>query len=203
MNIDPNHLKKILSEQPEKSGKPCPPIPGIPGNAAQPAAVLMPLVQEGGVWNLIFIKRTVQVNDSHSGQIAFPGGRVEKSDLSYESAALRESHEELGIHPSDVDILGKACPILTVTDYEIHPFPGILPWPYRMILSEEEVVKTILIPLQWLADPKNRQIKSWRSRSQPGMDYPVIFYDEYEGEILWGATAQIVSDFLNLIQSTA
>jgi len=89
-----------------------------------------------------------------------------------------------------------------VTDYEVTPFAGLLPWPYDLKLSTEEVEKTILIPIDWLADPDNHQVKSWESPFGPGKRIPVVFFNEFAGEILWGVTAQIVVDFLDLLQNT-
>jgi hypothetical protein len=94
-----------------------------------------------------------------------------------------------------VEILGQSCPVTTVTDYKVTPFVGILPWPYPLKLSKIEVEKTILIPIDWLIDPQNYQIKIWEG-------IPVIFFKEYLGELLWGVTAQIVLDFLELIKLT-
>ena len=199
MNIKIDQLKKLLISHQGPVEIPCPPLPGIEEGKAQPAAVLMPLINDGGTWKFIFIKRTTSENDSHSGQIAFPGGRVEAADPSPEYAALREAEEEIGIQPEHVEILGKGCSIITVTDYQIHPYLGVVTWPYRLKLSPDEVVKIILIPLDWLADPSNYEVRRWQSRSNPGQEYPVIFFDEFEGEVLWGATAQIVSDFLSLL----
>ncbi len=201
MKIEINQLKQLLDQPSGTSEVPCPPLPGVDDNTKRPAAVLMPLINDGGIWKLIFIKRTTKETDSHSGQIAFPGGRVDPEDPSYAYAALREAEEELGIQPEDVEMIGKTCPTITVTDYEIHPFLGQVPWPYPLALSRDEVVKTILIPLDWLGDDNNYQTRFWESRSRPGRVYPVIFFNEYEGEILWGATAQIVSDFLKLLQT--
>jgi len=125
---------------------------------------------------------------------------------------LREAQEEIGVNPADVEILGQSCSITTVTDYEVspyagllpwpYPYAGILPWPYELTLSTEEVEKTILIPFDWLVDPDNRQVKSWETPFGPGVELPVVFFKEFAGEILWGVTAQIVVDFLDLIQNT-
>lgn len=200
MSFYPEWIRGQLLKTQNQDPKNCPPLHGINGDLTQPAAVLIPLVQEDGIWKLLFIKRTLHKNDPHGGQIAFPGGRMEKEDSSLLDTALREAREEIGLSPNDVEVLGKSCLITTVTDYKINPYVGILPWPYPLVLSLDEVEKTFLIPLDWLIDPAHRQTRSWQSRSTPGKNLPVIFFNEFEGEILWGATAQIVSDFLELIE---
>jgi 8-oxo-dGTP pyrophosphatase MutT (NUDIX family) len=200
MNLDPAKIRLHLEKTQAPSARTCPPLPGIKHRKVQSAAVLMPLVQDGSEWKLLFIKRTHHEHDRHSGQIAFPGGRADMNDPSLLSTALREAKEEIGVDPKDVEILGRSCSITTVTDYEVNPFVGLLPWPYQLELSLDEVVKTLLIPIDWLIDPQNYKTRSWQSRSAPGRDYPVIFYEEYKGEILWGATAQIVMDFLELTE---
>jgi 8-oxo-dGTP pyrophosphatase MutT (NUDIX family) len=174
------------------------PVPGHWSNP-EPAAVLIPLVKEDERWNLLFIKRTHHPEDRHSGQIAFPGGRADITDQTLLKTALRETREEIGIDPEDVEILGLSRQISTVTNYRISPFVGIIPWPYRLKLSQEEVEKAFLIPLDWLNDPSHHHVKAWRSSSRPQDDLEVIFFEEYDSEVLWGATAQIVVDFLQLI----
>ncbi len=201
MIINPEQIRQRLTLSTTKSSRACPPLPGIQNRQTLPAAVLIPLVLDRDIWKLLFIKRTHHQNDPHSGQIAFPGGRADHDDSSLEFTALREAQEEIGLNPDDVEILGQSCSITTVTDYEISPYVGFLPWPYDLKLSTEEVEKTILIPIDWLEDPENHQIKNWQSQTNAGVKIPVIFFSEFEGEILWGATAQIVADFLDLIKN--
>jgi 8-oxo-dGTP pyrophosphatase MutT (NUDIX family) len=198
--INPEKIKVHLQQVQEQNMKYRPTMPGVGMNTKQPAAVLIPIFQDDGVWKMLFIKRTHHHEDHHSGQIAFPGGRFDRQDSSLLDTALRETEEEIGVQPDDVDILGQSSPITTVTDYEITPYLGVIPWPYPLELSEIEVEKTIIFPFTWLADPKNRRVKSWKSRSIPPKEIPVIFFNEYQGEILWGATAQIVMDLLELIK---
>ncbi len=200
MIITPEQIRERLTLTTTKSSRTCLPLPGIQNRQTLPAAVLLPLVLDRDIWKLLFIKRTHHHNDPHSGQIAFPGGRADHDDSSLEVTALREAQEEIGLNPDDVEILGQSCSITTVTDYEISPYVGFLPWPYDLKLSTEEVEKTILIPIDWLEDPENHQIKNWESQSNARAKIPVIFFNEFEGEILWGATAQIVADFLDLIK---
>lgn len=199
MIFEPETLKRKLAKTGEIEKKICPPLPGIQPGRPDPAAVLIPILREGGEWKLLFIKRTRQPDDRHSGQVAFPGGRADAGDRSLLDTALREAREEIGTDPDEIEILGQSCSITTVTNYKISPFVGILPWPYPLSLSPEEVQKTFTMPLDWLNDPGNRRQEAWQSRSLPGVDLPVIFFKEYQGEVLWGATAQIVVDLLDIM----
>ncbi len=200
MIIDPGVIKGKLDQNQDQNLNYYPPLPGIGSNSILPAAVLMPLFHEQGTWKLLFIKRSHHEYDHHSGQIAFPGGQADQTDTSLIDTALREAAEEIGIDPEDVEILGQSCPITTVTNYEVTPIVGIMPWPYPLKLSRIEVDRVITIPVAWLANPNNHQTKSWKSPSNPTKGIPVIFFKEFEGETLWGATAQIVMDFLEIIQ---
>jgi len=201
MIIDPEIIRSQLRNLEADSPQTCPPLPGMQPERSVPAAVMMPLILDGNTWKFLFIKRTHHLYDRHSGQIAFPGGRADPNDASLQSTALREAQEEIGINPTDVEILGKSCSITTVTDYEVSPFVSLIPWPYELTLSAQEVEKTIRIPIDWLVDPDNHQVRSWQSPFSPGTELPVVFFNEFAGEILWGVTAQIVVDFLDLIQN--
>jgi len=200
MIINPDEIKQKLLKTQGQQGRYYPPIPGLAGEEKHPAAVLIPLLQDQGTWKILFIKRTQAENDRHSGQIAFPGGRADPSDTTLMNTALREAEEEIGLNPRDLEILGQSSSITTVTNYEVTPFVSVLPWPYPLNLSQIEVEKILLIPIEWLADPHNHRTNSWKPEPAAKMKFPVIFFNDYQGEILWGATAQIVIDFLELIE---
>jgi 8-oxo-dGTP pyrophosphatase MutT (NUDIX family) len=199
MIINSDRIKGQLLQWQDQQVKPYLPLPNISGKEKQPAAVLIPLLLDQENWKILFIKRTHHQDDRHSGQVAFPGGRADSGDPALQYTALREAEEEIGLNPDDVEILGQSCPITTVTDYEVTPFVGVIPWPYPLKLSKVEVEKTILIPINWLIDPQNHQIKFWKPDPSAVEGIPVIFFKEYLGDILWGVTAQIVLDFLELI----
>jgi 8-oxo-dGTP pyrophosphatase MutT (NUDIX family) len=200
MNINPDKIEARLQLTREAEMKDCPPPPGLSSEPNQPAAVLIPLLNDGVEWKILFIKRTQQQEDRHSGQVAFPGGRVDARDPSLEATALREAAEEIGLAPEAVRILGRSCPVTTVTGYQITPIVGLLPWPIPLTLSAAEVEKTLLFPLDWLIDPANHRTELWQSPFQPGTRIPVVFFNEFQGEILWGASARILLDFLEIVQ---
>ena len=163
---------------------------GMLDSNPQLAAVLILFLQKEDGWHLLFIRRTEMPNDRHSGQVAFPGGRCDPLDPDVEAAALREAQEEVGVDPADVRILGRVQDMLTITNYRVSPIVGTIPWPYKFTPQAEEVDRIFSIPLEWLADPKNYEVKM-RGLQILGRDIPVIYFDKYVGELLWGASARI------------
>jgi 8-oxo-dGTP pyrophosphatase MutT (NUDIX family) len=166
-----------------------------------PAAVLMPIFLQEGAWHLLFIRRTYNPNDRHRGQVAFPGGRLEPEDTSPEQGALREAWEETGLAPKDVTVLGRLRDMLTITHYRVTPIVGVIPWPYTLVPQPEEVNRIFSVPLDWLADPAHRETRV-RDLQVSGKQVPVIYYQPYDGETLWGASARIMLMFLESLGLT-
>lgn len=168
--------------------------------AMRDAAVLIPLVRHAEEWQILFIRRASNDRDRHSGQVAFPGGRLEPLDPTHEAAALRETHEEIGVHPDNIHLLGKISPYITVSHYAVTPIIGIVQWPISLSLQAAEVARAFLIPLPWLRDRENF---TFRARSdmdqQSARRHPIIVYNEFDGEVLWGATARMTLNFLKAV----
>ena len=165
--------------------------------APRSAAVLIPFLRVADSWHILFTRRTEMVAD-HKGQVAFPGGRADAGDTSPEFTALREAREEIGLNPGDVSVLGRLQELPTITNYCITPVVGVIPWPYPLRLETIEVCRAFCIPLAWLADPTHREI---RSRTIPGSSapLPVIYFQPYDGELLWGVSAQIMVNLLSAL----
>lgn len=165
----------------------------------KPAAIILPLLRKKNAWHLLFIRRTKNIGDRHSGQVAFPGGAVDSNDISLEFAALRETHEEVGILPQDIRILGRMRDLITISNFHLTPFVGVIPWPYPISPSPDEVERAFTIPLSWLADNKNRSIKH---RDLPGGKevLPIIYFNKFDGELLWGVSARITLNFLEVMR---
>ena len=160
------------------------------------AAVLIPLVVEQNNWSLIFIRRSDTVHD-HKGQVAFPGGSVEPQDTDIIATALRETYEEIGVKSENVEVLGTLPSFATITKYLITPVVGFVSNLEPFILQNEEVSRVFLIPLSWLADPFNYEEKPF---TQPGSNVEnVIIYKPFDGEILWGATARMMHQILQIL----
>ena len=164
------------------------------------AAVLVPFVQVDGEWHLLFIKRSEHENDRHSGQVAFAGGKAEDSDKDMFDTALRETHEEIGVSPEDVTVLGQLNHHYTISRYQITPIVATMPWPYDLTLQETEVAATFTIPLRWLTDTTNHSIEQ---HNLDGQSFPVVYFKPYDGYVLWGATAKMTLSLIEMIQIDA
>lgn len=164
----------------------------------QSASVLVPMLKNEGQWEILFTRRTSSLPE-HSGQVAFPGGRADPEDENSEETALREAEEEINLSPKDVLILGRLRELRTITNYCVQPIVGKIPWPYDFKLAKEEVSRVFTIPLAWLADPSNRRIQ-YRELPDPHSPIPVIYFNKYEGELLWGVSAEITLNFLETLQ---
>lgn len=185
-----------------KSIKPDLPYPpDLVSKPFRPAAVLIPFLWINSTWHLLFIHRTPNEADPHSGQVAFPGGGSHSEDSNLQMTALREAYEELGIQPDHVRVLGQLPDYITITSYLVAPVIGVIEWPYPLSLYEHEVSRAFHIPLHWLSDPKNYEIRK-RSLPAPFQPIPVIYYQPYDGEILWGATARITQGLITCLSRT-
>ncbi|WP_308873319.1 NUDIX hydrolase [Thiothrix subterranea] len=98
---------------------------------------------------------------------------------------MREAHEEIGILPHDVAILGQLSPHHSVSRFQIVPTVAHVPWPYELILSPQEVARAFTIPLHWLAQPQHHEIR-YRQLTDVTEPIPIVYFQEYDGEILWG-----------------
>jgi 8-oxo-dGTP pyrophosphatase MutT (NUDIX family) len=160
----------------------------------KPAAVLLPLCTLQGAYHVLFIKRSQKV-EHHKGEISFPGGICEESDGTFEKTALRETHEEIGIRPEDVRVLGLLDDMRTQsTRYRVTPVVGIIPYPYPFVLNRREVGKIIITPLAHLLEAGNR---GEEEVIREGKVYRGHVY-RYGSHVIWGATARILKDFLTL-----
>jgi 8-oxo-dGTP pyrophosphatase MutT (NUDIX family) len=157
------------------------------------AAVLIPLFQEDKLWKVIFTRRSQTVQD-HKGQVSFPGGAFEWIDKDLESTALRETEEEIGIPKSQIKILGRMDSFPSISNYLITPVVGLIAFPFQIRMAEEEVDRVFTVRLDWLADPLNYKERDYK-RSD-GRIEKVIFYQEIDGELLWGITARILVRFI-------
>ena len=169
------------------------------GDTVREAAVLVPFVRVDDAWQLLFIRRARQQGDRHSGQVAFAGGQREAQDVSLEHTALRETEEEIGVAASDIELLGHISHHHTVSDFVVRPYVGVVKWPYRLELDPVEVARAFTIPLNWLADSSNYRLEE-RLHPDSKRPWPVVYYQHYDGELLWGATARMTLSLIELLK---
>ena len=161
------------------------------------AAVLVPLYKKGENCHLLFTKRTDKVK-YHKGEISFPGGVFDEEDFELEKTALREAFEEVGLKEKDVQIIGVLDDIVTITEFIITPFVGLFPYPYFFKVSEIEIAELIEIPLSFFikGDCYSKQVVFRMDREE------MVDAFQYKNHIIWGATARILKQFLDLISSS-
>ncbi len=162
-----------------------------------PAAVLMPLYFKNGEWHLVYTKRTATLS-KHSGQVAFPGGRVDPEDGTREVTALREAHEEIGLAPDHVRVIGTLGEMWTITNYTVLPVVGVIPYPYSFVPNEAEVAAIFDAPLSWLSNLDNIQAEM-REIPMFKEPQPVHSFAPRAGHVIWGATAAMTVAFLHQI----
>jgi 8-oxo-dGTP pyrophosphatase MutT (NUDIX family) len=158
------------------------------------AAVLVPMLFKEGQWHVLVTLRTERV-EHHKGQISFPGGACDPEDVGLEATALRETLEEIGVSPGEVEVLGVLDDMTTITDFAVTPFVGVIPHPYSYQLNEDEVEAVVEVPLSFLRDPSNLRVER---RQIQGRVYDLLFWN-YGIYTIWGATARILKSLLDLI----
>jgi 8-oxo-dGTP pyrophosphatase MutT (NUDIX family) len=159
------------------------------------SAVLAALWNDAGDWKILFTLRGDSLAD-HRGQVAFPGGRAETGDSGPLQTALRETREEVGIPPEHIDPLGILDPVDTSTGFRIWPVVGIWKQPGALNPAPPEVCETFWIPLAWLG-----QAGRWKRKAAPSGRgrHRAIFFEAYQGRIVWGATALITVQLLQIL----
>jgi 8-oxo-dGTP pyrophosphatase MutT (NUDIX family) len=171
-------IEKILRHREKKK---------ITGENLRASAVLIPLFYNQGQYHVLFTERSEEV-EFHKGQVCFPGGTQEPSDSSLLQTALRETEEEISLKAKDVEILGEFDDSVTLTsNYVISPFVAFIPHPYPFKADGREIREVFSVPLSFLMDEANFKQDSYAY--------------EYEGHVIWGATARILRQFLDLLKS--
>ncbi len=161
-----------------------------------PAAVLIPLFVKDGEVHVLLTVRTDTV-EAHKGQISFPGGAREKDDADMLATALRETEEEVGIKPDDVQVLGQLDQLLTVTDFIVTPFVGVIPHPYDYVPNHDEIKELIEVPLSFFLNDDNLRTESRDFRGRP----VTVYFYQYGSHTIWGVTARILRGFLTLLNN--
>lgn len=151
------------------------------------AAVLIPVVDHGDEATVILTKRAEKLA-SHSGQVAFPGGRIDPTDVSPEAAALREAEEEIGLDAGHVDVIGRMPDYVSGSGYRIAPVLSIVRPGFHLAINEHEVDAAFEVPLRFLMDPANHMQASREFNKQLWTYYDMPYGDRH----IWGVTAGII-----------
>jgi 8-oxo-dGTP pyrophosphatase MutT (NUDIX family) len=173
-----------------------PPAPDARAFAnATPAAVLAPIVARPNGPTVLLTQRASNMR-SHSGQIAFPGGKIDMDETPL-AAALREAKEEIGLDPSAVEPLGWLDPYLTGTGYRIMPLVGIVDPSFTPAINPGEVEDVFETPLSFLMNEANHQrhAREWQGRLRHFYAMP------WQERYIWGATAGILRDLYERLYS--
>lgn len=177
-------------------------------------AVLIPLVQVNEEWHVLFEVRSLTMR-KQPGDISFPGGRMDSTDATPVDAAIRETHEELGVDPSNIRILGQMSTFIPNSSFVVYPFVGIIDDHLTYQLNKVEVEKVFTVPVKWLLNHQpykhlvpmqpmplkdfpydkiaNGNQYQWRAREMEEW-----FYD-FEQYTIWGLTARILKHFIDTL----
>jgi 8-oxo-dGTP pyrophosphatase MutT (NUDIX family) len=169
---------------------------------ARVACVLTLLYPKNNDWHIVLIERmSTHKNDRHSGQISFPGGGLEASDATLAAGALREANEEVGVITDDIELLGQLTEMyIPVSNFLVHPFVGKLDYTPTFIPQPSEVKSILEVPLTLLQDPKTTQTKHLKLSEQ--ITLKNVPYYSIQNHIVWGATAMMLSEFLEVIKES-
>jgi 8-oxo-dGTP pyrophosphatase MutT (NUDIX family) len=171
-----------------------PGFPQSPNNLTRSSAVLISIFPEDNFASTILIKRTVY-KGAHSGQVSFPGGKMDDTDESLIHTAIRESEEEIGLEPKITDIIGSLTPLfIPVSNLIVLPVIAVTPKPNKLMLNLQEVEYSIQVSLHHLKNPENKSVKTICINNTP---ISAPFYSVGE-EMVWGATAMIISELVEM-----
>ena len=179
------------------------------------SSIMIPLVQVNEEWHILFQVRSLTMR-SQPGDISFPGGRIDPTDASPMEAAIRETHEELGVDPSGINVLGQLSPFIASSSFVVYPFVSIIDQQQIITINKQEVEEIFTVPIKWLLDyepymhtifvqlmpvkdfPYDKIVNGdkyqWRART-----IEEWFYD-YEKYTIWGLTARILKHFIEMIK---
>ena len=153
----------------------------------RPAAVLVPMFWKNEEIHVLLTKRSEKLKH-HSGQVSFPGGGFDETDITIRQAAIRETREEIGIAEDFIDVVGYLDAIETISGFYVTPFVAILKDGFKIIKNRDEVSEVFSVPLSFFIDEKNcqQQTASYKGKN---VNYYVYQHEKYT---IWGVTAEII-----------
>jgi 8-oxo-dGTP pyrophosphatase MutT (NUDIX family) len=166
---------------------PTEPMRAALGNSPKPAAVLIPIIDRGADSTLLFTRRSNALRN-HAGQISFPGGRLDDSDMDPLAAAKRETFEEIGVHERYVEPLGFLADHVVLTGYRITPVVARISPGFELRLASDEVESVFEVPLAYAMHAGNFQLTRRQLRGFDVETWDLL----YGSDVIWGATAGIL-----------
>lgn len=169
-----------------------------PSAALRPAAVLVPLIDRPQGMTVLLTLRTAHLS-AHAGQVSFPGGRMEASDVDAVATALRETEEEVGLSRRHISVIGRLDTYVTGTGFEITPIVGVITPDYVLDIDPYEVAEVFEVPLSYVLDRRNHN----RQERESAGRMRVFFVLPYEGRNIWGATAGMLVNLAEVLNPKA
>lgn len=165
----------------------------IPGHFPNQAAVLIPVTDNPTSPEIILTKRAEHLS-SHSGEVSFPGGKWEVVDSTLIDTALRESQEEINLPPEVVDIINEQPHHMSLWGIKVTPYVGIVPHDIELVPDKSELDAVFRVPLSFFIDDNRTRTEVYQRHDREWWS-PVYHFDGFK---IWGLTARILVDFVNL-----
>lgn len=182
---DYTEFKKFIKEKLSAREKRSISFPGY-----KKSAVMMLFMEKNGSPHVILTLRTDKVS-THKGQVSFPGGGYDSSDRSFLDTALRETMEEIGVRPEQIDVLGEFDEYISIMGYHVYVFAGSLNCTPEYVICRDEIEEMLEVPFSLFYD---EAFTKCEKINHQGRDYDVYYYD-YGHATIWGLTARILTDF--------
>lgn len=164
----------------------------------RPAAVLLALVDRGDDLHVLLTRRTDSLSN-HAGQVSFPGGAIDAGDADAVAAALRETHEEIGIDAGLIEPIGYLDTFETISSFRITPVVAWLDAGYRVVANPYEVAEVFEVPFAHFLDPANKHTVRMQFQGREREIHEFF----YAGQRIWGATAAMLLDFVRRLEATS
>lgn len=162
-----------------------------------PAAVLIPIIEREPEPTVLLTQRATQLRN-HPGQISFPGGRLDREDVSPRAAALREAREEIGLDPKLIEVVGYLPDHIVISGFRVTPVVGLVQPGFELLLQAEEVADSFEVPLAYLFDPSNHRMRRRKFGFGSGETEVELCDIPYGERNIWGATAGMLMTLYRL-----
>jgi 8-oxo-dGTP pyrophosphatase MutT (NUDIX family) len=162
-------------------------------DSSQPQASVLIALTDCRDPHVILTKRAAKLS-THGGEIAFPGGKRDASDPDLLFTALREAHEEIGLLPEAVEVLAPLGQVMSLHSVQVTPWVGIVPESVKLTPSPDELESVFTVPLSFFLEDQRHHTDAIRFKGK--MNFVPAY--EYEGHIIWGLTAYMLVELLNI-----